>query len=211
MCWIDAELAGPDAVVQLDHLRMEAAVVADADHALGLAHRVDRGFGLLLGEGERLLAIDVLAGGRGGLDLLADGRTAASPARPRRSWDRRAPPRSCRPMRSECCLAKASTSGVTVRVCSVVKRMSVAAAGKRLHHRLAPGAQSDNRRVDHAVHSRSFARLYLGQRQHGERDAGEHPEHAIFDAADHPDPFPGDLVGRGAGDATDGMRRCQAT
>ena len=27
-------------------------------------------------------------------------------------------------MRSECCLAKASTSGVTVRVCSVVKRMT---------------------------------------------------------------------------------------
>ncbi len=26
-------------------------------------------------------------------------------------------------MRSECCLAKASTSGVTVRVCKVVKRM----------------------------------------------------------------------------------------
>ena len=65
-----AELAGPDAVAQLDHLRMEAAVVADADHALGLAHRRDRVLRLPLGERERLLAIDVLAGGRGGLDLL---------------------------------------------------------------------------------------------------------------------------------------------
>ena len=91
-----AELARLDAVVQLDHLRMEAAVVADADNALGLAHRVDRRLGLLLGEGEGLLAIDVLAGGGRGLDLLADGRTAASPAPPRRSWDRPAPPRSCR-------------------------------------------------------------------------------------------------------------------
>ena len=118
-----AELAGLDAVVQLDHLRMEAAVVADADHALGLAHGVERRFGLLLGKGERLLAIDVLAGGGRGLDLLADGRRAASPAPPRRSWDRPARPRSSWRCASECCLAKASTSGVTVRVCKVVKRM----------------------------------------------------------------------------------------
>ena len=118
-----AELARLDAIAQLDHLRMEAAIVADADRAPGLAHGVERGFGLLLGEGERLLAKDVLAGGRGGLDLLADGRRRASPAPPRRSSDRRAPPRSSRAMRSECCLAKASTSGVTVRVCTAVKRI----------------------------------------------------------------------------------------
>src|SRR5207302_6241550 len=99
-------------------------------------------------------------------------------------------------MRSECCLAKASTSGVTVRVCKAVKRM-----------RSQPPA-SDSTIVLPQVPSPTTAalimpvpsRCLLWPRQHGEGDAGQHPEHAILDAADHPDPFLGDLVGRGAGD-----------
>src|SRR5690349_4096280 len=103
-------------------------------------------------------------------------------------------------MRSECCLAKASTSGVTVRVCSVVKRI-----------RSLPPA-SDSTIVLPQVPSPTTAALIIPAPlflfrpilfwpgQHGEHDAAEHPEHAIFDAADHPDPLLGDLVGRGAGD-----------
>src|SRR6187551_1855367 len=95
-----------------------------------------------------------------------------------------------------CCLAKASTSGVTVRVCKVVKRI-----------RSLPEA-SDSTMVLPQVPSPTTAALIMccfclflfGPRQHGEHDAGQHPEHAIFDAADHPDPFLGDLVGRGARD-----------
>src|ERR1700750_3049409 len=99
-------------------------------------------------------------------------------------------------MRSECCLAKASTSGVTVRVCSVVKRM-----------RSLPPA-SDSTIVLPQVPSPTTAALIMpapsrclfGPGQHREDDAGEHPEHAIFDAADHPDPLLGDLVGGSARD-----------
>src|SRR5665213_2679264 len=98
-------------------------------------------------------------------------------------------------MRSECCLAKASTSGVTVRVCRAVKRM-----------RSLPW--SDSTMVLPQVPSPTTAALIMlapsapvlvRPRQHGEDDAGQHPEHAIFDAADHPDPFSGHLVGRGCG------------
>src|SRR4051812_48250169 len=98
-------------------------------------------------------------------------------------------------MRSECCFAKASTSGVTVRVCSVVKRIKS----------LPPA--SDSTIVLPQVPSPTTAALIMPvpcllfrPSQHGEDDAGQHPEHAIFDAADHPDPFLGDLVGRSAGD-----------
>src|SRR3954467_4450641 len=102
-------------------------------------------------------------------------------------------------MRSEYCFAKASTSGVTVRVCSVVKRM-----------RSLPPA-SDSTIVLPQVPNpttaalimlwSSFAGAFLFRPgQHREGDAGQHPEHAIFDAADHPDPFLGDFVGRGRRD-----------
>src|ERR1041385_58604 len=98
-------------------------------------------------------------------------------------------------MRSECCLAKASTSGVIVRVCTVVKRM-----------RSLPPA-SDSTIVLPQVPSPTTAalimplpsRFLLRPSQHRQDDAGQHPEHAIFDAADHPDPLLGDLVGCGAG------------
>src|SRR6185437_12987 len=89
-------------------------------------------------------------------------------------------------MRSECCLANASTSGLTVRVCIVVKRM-------------ASLPTSDSTMVLPQVPSPMTAALIMSYsmrpRHHGQDDAAEHPEHAIFDAADHPDPFPGDLVG----------------
>src|SRR5690242_13990935 len=99
-------------------------------------------------------------------------------------------------MRSECCLAKASTSGVTVRVCSVVKRIKS----------LPPA--SDSTIVLPQVPSPTTAALIMPVPsrplfrpcQHREDDAGQHPEHAIFDATDHPDPFFRHLVGRGAGD-----------
>src|SRR6185312_1299939 len=35
---------------------------------------------------------------------------------------------------------------------------------------------------------------------HGNDQTADRPEHTIFDAADDPDPAPGDLVGRGTGD-----------
>src|ERR1043165_5357007 len=100
-------------------------------------------------------------------------------------------------MASECCWAKASTSALTVRVCTVVKRIA------------APGAASDSTMVLPQVPSPTTAALimlvpYVGASfrpgQHGKNHAGEHPEHAVLDPADHPDPFLGDLPGRGAGD-----------
>src|SRR5688572_10840841 len=103
-----------------------------------------------------------------------------------------------------CCLAKASSSGLTVRVWTVVKRM-----------RSLPEA-SDSTIVLPQVPSPTTAALImlaprriaplLGPGQQRERDAAQHPEHAVLDAADDPDPFLGHLVGRSARDEQ--MERC---
>src|SRR5881394_3561180 len=104
-------------------------------------------------------------------------------------------------MRSECCLAKASTSGVTVRVCSVVKRMRSLPPASDSTIVLPQVPSPTTAALIMPVPSRRlfgpilFRPILFRPFQHGEDDAGEHPEHAIFDAADHPDPFLGDLVG----------------
>ena len=64
-----AEFAAADHVAELDHLRMETAVVADCERDAGLAHGGNGVFGLALGQRERLFAIDVLAGGGRGHHL----------------------------------------------------------------------------------------------------------------------------------------------
>ena len=58
------ELARADPLAQLRHLGMEAPVVAEPERDAGLARRVDRRLGVGLGQRERLLAEDVLAGRR---------------------------------------------------------------------------------------------------------------------------------------------------
>src|SRR5882757_762815 len=99
-------------------------------------------------------------------------------------------------MWSECCLAKASTSGVTVRVCSVVKRMRSLPPASDSTIVLPQVPSPTTAALIMSVPSRLlFGPILIGPCQHGENDAAQHPEHAIFDAADHPDPFLGDLVG----------------
>src|SRR4029077_20128595 len=124
----------------------------------------------------------------------------------------------CRPF----CLAKASTSGVTVRVVPETKRITSlfsAASTSVLPHQPSPTmpaliitTNSSNQRVVqqkpmiHQVRARRGLRSAdpsyhdLGPGQHGEDDAAQHPDHAILDAADHPDPLFSHLVGRGPGD-----------
>ena len=136
---------------------MKAPVVADADDALGLAYGVDRRLGLLLGEGEWLLAIDVLTGGGGGLDLF---QMAGRRGRQRNRVDLG--------VGENLFVGLRDTERVLFGEGFDVRRHGaglqhgeahgVAAAGKRLHHRLAPGAKPDNRRVDHVTST--FA--YLG-------------------------------------------------
>ena len=62
----DAEPAGLHALAQLHHFRMEAAVIAEPERDPGLLHRRDRILRFLLGQRERLFAIDMLALLRGG-------------------------------------------------------------------------------------------------------------------------------------------------
>jgi hypothetical protein len=146
----DAKVAGLDAVAQLHHLGMEAAVVADADDALGLEHRVDRSLGLGLGEGERLLAIDVLAGARRGDDLL---HVAGSWRRQHHGVDLGIGQHRLEAVGDlqRMLLGKGLDIGLHGAGLHRGEPHGVAAAGKRLDHGLAPGAKSDNRRVDHRL------------------------------------------------------------
>ena len=98
--------------LQLDHLRMEAAVVADADRHAGLAHGRRRGLGLGLDVGERLLAIDMLAGGRRRDDLRAwpEGGVASTTASMPLSETRSS---NVGIKRMPRCFTNASVSGVT--------------------------------------------------------------------------------------------------
>jgi hypothetical protein len=65
------ELAGLDAALEVGPRGVEAAVVAEPERDPGRLAGGDGGLGLGLGGGEGLFAEDVLAGGRGRLDLLA--------------------------------------------------------------------------------------------------------------------------------------------
>ena len=67
----DAEAAVRHPRLQLDHRRVKAARIGDAEHHPGPRHRVERRRGALHVEGERLFHEDVLAGSRGPLDLRA--------------------------------------------------------------------------------------------------------------------------------------------
>ena len=111
-----AELAGADHVAQLGHFRMEAAVIADRERHAGLAHGGDGVLRLAFGQRERLLAIDVLVGGGRGHHLR---RVHGMRRRQHHRVDAgvmQHARRSSAVRRRPFCLAKASTSGVTVRV-----------------------------------------------------------------------------------------------
>src|SRR5687767_351454 len=99
-------------------------------------------------------------------------------------------------MASECCLAKASTSALTVRVCRAVKRMrSLPTSDSTMVLPQVPRPTTAALIITQFLDCFAFGcRRLFGPGQQRERQAGQHPEHAVFDAADHPDPFLGDLV-----------------
>ena len=65
-------------------------------------------------------------------------------------------------MRSECCFAKASTSGVTVRVCSVVKRMRSLPPASNSTIVLPQVPSPTTAALIMPVPSRSYLAIYLG-------------------------------------------------
>ena len=65
----EAEAPVIDPRLQLDHRRVEAPGVGDAEHYPGTRHRIERRFGALHIERKGLFHKDVLAGGRRPLDL----------------------------------------------------------------------------------------------------------------------------------------------
>src|SRR5580700_8706480 len=106
----------------------------------------------------------------------------------------------CRPF----CLANASTSGVIVRVVADVRRITSlfsAASTSVLPHHPSPTMPALITCYSRNARRFRFSFCVLSRpRQHGQHDAAQHPEHAILDAADHPDPFFSHLVGGGTGD-----------
>src|SRR5271154_6011557 len=93
----------------------------------------------------------------------------------------------CKPF----CLANASTSGVIVRVVADVKRMTSlfsADSTSVLPHHPSPTMPALITCYSRNASVRSKTQLFR-PRQHRQHDASQHPEHAVLDAADHPDPF----------------------
>ena len=65
----EPEAAIVDSRLQLDHRRVKAPGIGDAQRDPGARHRIERPFGAFDVEGERLFHEDVLAGGGSALDL----------------------------------------------------------------------------------------------------------------------------------------------
>ena len=144
-----SQLARPDPLAQLRHLRVEAAVVAEPERDARSSRRRDRGLGVGLGQRERLLAEDVLAGSGGGDDLRRVQRVR------RREHDRvdlrivgRASNDSA--SRRPCSSANVRASGDDVRVAPATKRIA-SLPDCRFDERLAPPAEPDDRGPDHQL------------------------------------------------------------
>ena len=153
---------GLDAVAQLDHFGMELSVVADANHASGFAHRLDRGFCLFLGEGERLLAIDVFAGRGGRLDLL---QVAGRRRGQHDGVDLRIGQHHLVTVDHAQRMLFGERLDVGLDGAGLQRdETHGVAAGQRLHHGLAPGAEPDHRGVDHIDHSLTSARSSMRAR-----------------------------------------------
>ena len=114
-CRIVPSSPDADLLAQLGHLRMEAAVVAEAERDAGRLRRGDGRFGVGLRQRERLLAEHVLAAPAPPRSPARRAASAASPAPPRRRSYRRAAPRSCRRASAS---ARRQTPGPPARPCA---------------------------------------------------------------------------------------------